>query len=402
MRVLELTPTPPADSYVTVENIENEQPEIPLELYQCEECDHVQIGHVIDAEEVYLNYIYETASTLGLGSHFQKCADEVMEDFTPKKGGLVIDIGSNDGCLLQCFKNYGMQVLGVDPMPGIAEKATANGIPTLPDFFSEAYATKLRSKYGAATILTSNNLVADTDNLTEFVNGIQLLMDQNSIFFFETFYFYLQVENHVWDFTYHEHYSYFTVKPLVSYFHRLGLELIDVKPNLTKGGSMRCTLQLIGGNREVNSSVQQHIEQEIEMGFHTQDSGVLMKSYQERINQGKKEYRRTIDELKRQGKRVVGYGASATSTTLMYHYEMGNDFEFLVDDFEAKQGLFSPGMHIPVFSSTQIYEDTPDVIVVLAWRYYEKIVARHKEFLDSGGVFIIPLPEIKMLAHEGA
>ena len=162
---------------------------------------------------------------------------------------------------------------------------------------------------------------------------------------------------------------------------------------------MRCTLQLIGGNREVNSSVQQYIDQENEMGFHAQDNGVLMKSYQERINQGKKEYRRTIDELKRQGKRIVGYGASATSTTLIYHYEMGNDFEFLVDDFEAKQGLFSPGMHIPVFPSTKIYEDPPDVIVVLAWRYHEKIVARHKEFLDAGGTFIIPLPEIKILAH---
>jgi hypothetical protein len=393
-KVLGLTPTPPADSYIPEESLGEQQEVIPLDLYRCESCGHVQMGHVIDAEEVYLNYIYETASTLGLDGHFRECADDVMASFGPEEGGLVIDIGSNDGCLLHCFKEHGMEVLGIDPMPGIAEKASANGVPTLPDFFSESYAKDLKQKYGAASIVTSNNLVADTDNLIEFVKGVRNLMDSKSIFFFETFYLYLQVKNHVWDFTYHEHYSYFTVKPLVGFFKKLGMELIDVKPNLTKGGSMRCTLQLEGGCREIEDSVRGHIELETEMGLHGSNSLEVFRGYQERIDKGKLEYRTLVDALKSEGKKIVGYGASATSTTLIYHYGMQNDFAYLVDDFSAKHNLFSPGAHIPVYESDHIYQDRPDVIVVLAWRYYEKIVQRHQGFLNDGGRIIVPLPEI--------
>ena len=136
-----------------------------------------------------------------------------------------------------------MQVLGIDPMPGIAEKATANGINTWSDFFDKNKISKIKDKYGYANIITSNNLVADTDDLDDFIANISMLMNEDSIFFFETFYFYLQIKNFVWDFTYHEHYSYFTVKPLINYFKKHGMELIDVTPNLTKGGSMRCCLQ---------------------------------------------------------------------------------------------------------------------------------------------------------------
>jgi len=398
-RVLNLTPTPPADSYIPRSQLGVDRDVIPLDLYQCQECGHVQIGHVIDAEEVYLNYIYETASTLGLDGHFKACADDIMKTFKPREGGLVIDVGSNDGCLLGCFKDYGMNVLGIDPMPGIAEKASARGIPTIADFFSEKLADELKTKYGVASVITSNNLVADTDNLTEFVKCVSSLMDQDSIFFFETFYLYLQIKNHVWDFTYHEHYSYFTVKPLVEYFKRLGMELIDVKQNSTKGGSMRCTLQLIGGRRTISNSVQDHIDQELEMGFHGNDQEKLFDAYQFKIDQGKADYKVLIADLQKQNKKIVGYGASATSTTLMYHYDMQGNFDYLVDDFGAKHGLYSPGMHVPVYSSERIYEDRPDVIIVLAWRYFEKIIKRHQEFLAGGGQFIIPLPDIKIIGN---
>lgn len=393
-RVLHLTPTPAADSYLPNKQAASTQGTIPLDLYRCSECSHVQIGHVIDAVEVYSNYIYETASTLGLDGHFKDCAEDVMKQFAPEKGGLVVDIGSNDGCLLRCFKDKGMNVLGIDPMPGIAEKASASGIPTLPDFFSEDYATDLREKYGPVAIVTSNNLVADTDDLAAFVRGVKELMDLNSIFFFETFYLYLQVKNHVWDFTYHEHYSYFTVKPLTRFFDSVGLEMIDVKPNLTKGGSMRCSLQLKGGSRSIDGSVQKYIDLESDAGFHGQDPTKVFNAYQERIEKGKADYRELIDRLKGDGKRIVGYGASATSTTLMYHYSMQQDFEYLVDDFSAKHNLFSPGAAIPVFPSERIYEDMPDVVVVLAWRYWEKISQKHQRFLDNGGRMIVPLPEL--------
>ena len=392
---LKLTATPPADSYVKHEAVGVDQECIPLDLYCCNECGHTQLGCVIDAEEVYLNYIYETASTLGLDSHFRACAQTVMANYKPNRGGLVVDIGSNDGCLLNCFKELGMDVLGVDPMPGIAEKATDLGVETLPEFFTEGLARQIRKEYGAANIVTSNNLVADTDDLTSFVQNIRLLMDEDSIFFFETFYFYSQVKNNVWDFTYHEHYSYFTVKPLKQYFDKLGLQIIDIDPNDTKGGSMRVVLQLQGGKRVVKDSVQYWIDRETEEGFHTQH---VFDEYKKRINKGKSEFLELRERFKREGSSIVGYGASATSTTLMYHYEMDGMYDYLVDDFEAKQGLFSPGMHFKVYPSSQIYVDKPDNIVILAWRYKDKIVERHQRYLEEKGTFIVPLPELVTLS----
>ena len=157
---------------------------------------------------------------------------------------------------------------------------------------------------------------------------------------------------------------------------------------------MRCTLQLLGGSRKVEDSVSEHILAEEEQGFGTRE---IFKKYSSRINEGKQEYMKLINQLKSDGKKLVGYGASATSTTLMHHYEMAGTLDYLVDDFEAKQGLFSPGLHVPIYPSDEIYKSTPDYVVVLAWRYYEKIIKKHQRFLDQGGRFIIPLPKLKII-----
>jgi len=389
---LELTPTPPADSYVAKEFLEDEQGPIPLDLNLCSDCGHTQIGHVINGKAVYDNYIYETVGTLGLGEHFEECAATVMSKFSPKKGGLVLDIGSNDGILLKYFKDRGMKAIGIDPMPGIGEKAAENGVETLPDYFDEEYAINFKEKYGSPRVICSNNLVADTDDLTGFVKGVKNLMDEDSIFFFETFYFYLQVNNNVWDFTYHEHYSYFTIKPLVNYFKKMGMELIDITPNLTKGGSMRVTVQLEGGNRKVEPSVAEFIAKEQAEGFQTKE---VFKRYRDKIEKGKNEFLSYMDSIK--DKTIVGYGASATSTTLIYHYELGCKLDYLVDDFSRRHGLFSPGSHLEIFPSEHINDTKPDYVVILAWRYYEKIISRHQKYIDEGGHFIIPLPDLRII-----
>ena len=394
--VLSLTATPWADDYRIKENLHKTQEIIPMDILQCGDCGHAQLSHVIDATEVYLNYTYETASTLGLGGHFEGSANSIFELFAPNKDGLAVDIGSNDGILLSHFKNKGMKVLGVDPMPGIAEKATGNGIPTIGDFFNTNLAKKIKKDYGAAEIITSNNLVADTDNLTQFIEDIKILMNKDSIFFFETFYLYLQIKNFVWDFTYHEHYSYFTVKPLISYFKKLGLEIIDVEPNLTKGGSMRVSLQLLDGKNKVQDSVDKFVKLEEEMGF---PSEKVFTDYSNKIHQSKNHFVSQIDNLRKNNKKIAAYGASATSTTLIYHYDMGDYLEYIVDDFKVKQGLYSPGFKIPCLHPDKIYEDMPDYIIILAWRYHEKIISKHQKYLDQGGKFIIPLPEFKIISR---
>lgn len=393
---LSLTPTPPADSYLSKDNINIDLDEIPLDLYLCNDCGNTQLGHVIDAFEVYNNYIYETASTLGLGPHFKECADTIIKKFNPKKNELVLDIGSNDGILLKYFKDHGMKILGIDPMPGIADKASKNGIPTISIFFNEKESVKLKNQYGSAAVITSNNLVADTDDLKDFVIGVKNLMNKDSIFFFETFYFFLQVNNLVWDFTYHEHYSYFTIKPLKTFFENLGMEIIDVEDNNTKGGSMRVTLQLLGGNHKVDKSVDEHIKLEENQKFQTPE---IFKMYNERINKSKNQYNNLINLIIKENPnvKIAGYGASATSTTLIYHFNMGDYLSYLVDDFDAKHNLYSPGLKIPCYPSAKIYEDKPDYVIILAWRYAEKIIENNQKFLEEGGKFILPLTEARII-----
>ena len=393
---MQLTPTPPADSYRESALLDKAMPDIPLDLYLCEQCGNTQLGHVIDAEEVYLNYIYETASTLGLGEHFAACAETIFNDYGPKAGDLVLDIGSNDGILLKHFQDKGLRVIGIDPMPGIAEKAASNGVETIEAFFNADTAASFARDVGLADIVCCNNLVADTDDLQGFIDALQMVMKESSIFFFETFYFFLQVQNNNWDFTYHEHYSYLTVTPLKAFFEANGMEIINVETNPTKGGSMRVVVQKQGGKFGVSASVNSYIAKEKEAGFHTYD---IFRRYQSNVEKSKEDFRKVAEELIADGKKVVGYGASATGTTLMHHFDMKHLLAYLVDDFEAKQGLYSPGFNLPVFHPSKIYEDQVDVVVILAWRYKDKIMAKHKEFLGSGGQFLVPLPSLELITN---
>jgi hypothetical protein len=390
--ILKLTPTPWADDFRVKNKLHLKQPLVPLNINLCNKCKHAQLSHVMEAQDIYLNYTYETASSPTLKAHFKSASSKILQKFKPEKNGLVVDIGSNDGMLLSFFKKKGMQVLGIDPMPGIANKANKKGIKTLSKFFSAKYSKTMSSKFGKASIITANNLVADTDNLDEFVRGVKNLMDEKSLFIFESFYFYLQMKNFVWDFTYHEHYSYFTITALNKYFKSMNMEIVDVEAIDTKGGSMRCAVQLKNGSRNPNKSVKHFINAEKKFGYPKKE---LFLKYSKKIDHSKKIFTKEIAKLLIEGKKISAYGASATSTTLMYHYNM-KFLKSIYDDFKIKQNTFSPGFHIPVYDPKKIYKDKPDYIIILAWRYKNQILKRHKKYLKNTK-FIVPLPNYKVL-----
>src|SRR5258708_8207313 len=265
---LPLTPTPLADEYVSRRYLSKEQPRYPLDLYLCENCGFLQLLEIVEPEGIYVDYIYETKSSLVLREHFQNYADGVVRRIKPDLGSLVIDIGSNDGTLLKAFQAKGMKVLGIDPAREIARNATEEGVKTLPIFFTAETAQSLLNEYGAATILTCNNLFANVDHLDDMVAGIRTLLAANGVFIFESFYLLDYVRNMVFDFSYHEHLSYFSVNPLVRFFARHGLELIEAERVPTKGGSLRYTVQLAGGPRAVAPSVAELVELETRAGIH--------------------------------------------------------------------------------------------------------------------------------------
>lgn len=393
--IMALAPTPVADSYVKDKKIK--QPLFPLDLMLCQNCGNAQIRDVVDPDILYKNYLYESISSLGFVRHFEEYAESVIRDIKPVKGSLVIDIGSNDGTLLRAFKSRGYKVLGIDPAERIAKNATKSGIRTLPEYLTLPLAGKIRNKYGPAGIITTNNVFANVDDLDEFTKSVKEMLSPDGVFIFESFYMPDTVKNMVFDFIEHEHLSYFTVKPLAEFFDTHGMVLIGAKRVNTKGGSLRYTVQFAGGPRKKSASVSSFLGFEKKIGIH---SPRIYKSFEKRINKAKKELLNKIASLKKKNKSVVGYGASAQSTSLIYHFALTDKLDYLVDDFKNKHNTFSPGCHIPVFPSEVIYREKPDAVVIIAWRYAGPIIAKNRKYLKQGGTFIIPLPKLKVIIGQ--
>lgn len=391
---LRLTPTPLADAYVPPDRASEPQAVYPIDMYLCADCGLLQLLDVVPPQDIYIDYIYESASSLGLDRHFDGYAQEVVDRIRPEPGSLVIDVGSNDGMLLRSFQQRGMSVLGIDPAVELARRATESGIETVPEFLTADLAELIRAKHGPAAIVTANNVIANIDDLDSVVAAIRGLLAPDGVFVFESFYLGDLVRNKVFDFLYHEHLSAFSVKPVERFFARHGMELIDVLRVPTKGGSLRYTVQLEGGGRTRSGRIDELLGVEDEQGLHGLE---LFRSFAAEIDEAKKETLGLVRTLKREGATIAGYGASATTTTLIYHFELGDLVDYLLDDYTVKQGLLSPGLHIPVIPSDELYVRKPDYVVVMAWRYWEPIMRKHQRFHEQGGRFIVPMPELKVL-----
>jgi SAM-dependent methyltransferase len=398
--VLPIAASPIGDAYVTADKLHEEQALYPLDLYLCMDCAHVQNLDVVDPEILFRDYIYVTSSSLGLVEHYRRYSDEVSSRLGVTPGSLVVEIGSNDGSLLQFFKALGMRVVGIDPARRIADEATAKGIPTLPEFFSSALARDIRTKHGPAAIVAANNVFAHADDLADIVRGVRVLLDEDGVFVFEVSYLVDIVDRFLFDTVYHEHVCYHSIVPLERFLKRLGMQLFDVQRISSKGGSIRCFSQrLPEGKRPTSPIVGELSGLELERGFGKPE---VYRAYGAAIEQRKRALHELIDSGRAAGKTVAGYGASTTVTTLTWHFALMDKLEFLVDDNPRKQGLYSPGCHTPVIASEELYTRRPDYVVVLAWNYAEAIIKRHQRFIAEGGCFVVPLPELRVVSAPGA
>lgn len=391
---LELTPTPLADAYVPPSRADDPQVTYPLDMQLCLDCGFLQLADVVPPVDIYIDYIYESSSSLGLREHFDAYAAEVLDRIAPAAAALVIDVGSNDGLLLSSFRDRGMTVLGIDPAVEIARRVTDRGLETLPEFLTPALAERIRAERGPAAIVTANNVIANIDDLDEVAISVRGLLAADGVFVLESFYLGDLVRNNVFDFLYHEHMSAFSVRPLERFFASHGLQLVDALRVPTKGGSMRYTVQLASGPRPVSQRVETLRAEEEEQGLQTPE---LFERFTAVIDKAKSDTLELVRRLKAEGATIAGYGASATTTTLIYHFELGEHVDYLLDDYDAKQGTLSPGLHLPVVPSEELYERRPDYVVVFAWRYYEPIMARHERFSADGGKFIVPMPALRVL-----
>ncbi len=392
--VMPLPSIPIGDDYTPASLKTEPQKCYPLDLYLCEGCGLAQLGHVVNPELIYRHYLYETKISPGLIEHFQKYAEDVLGRIKLAKGDLVVELGSNDGTLLGFFQKAGLRVLGVDPARGIAQRATQAGIETWPEFFTLELAAKIKEEKGAAGIVIANNVFANIDDLDSLVQGIRSILSPDGVFIFETGYLIDSVRNLVFDNIYHEHISYFSVKPLETFFKKHGMELVRVDRVPTKGGSIRGTVQLKGGLRKVESSVGDLIHMEIAEGFYKPARYQLLSRTLERE---KEKLQKLLKEWKVKGKKIAGYGASLSVTTFIYYFEVADFINFIVDDNPRKHNTLSPGYQIPVLDSKVLYEKNPDYVIIMAWRFADLIVKKHSKFLAQGGHFVVPLPSVKVI-----
>ena len=392
--IINLQSTPPANQFVKIDSLGTKQAKYPLEVFFCKNCAHVQLLDVVNPEELFRDYVYVSGTSPVFVNHFKDYANDLMNNYEFDKNKLILDIGSNDGTLLSFFKEKGHKVLGVDPAKKIAEKATKGGIETISDFFNLNLAKRIKKEYSTASLITANNVFAHADDLIEIINGIKFLLSENGIFVFEVSYLLDVFDKTLFDTIYHEHLSYHSVKPLKNFFSNNGMELIDVKRINTHGGSIRCVAKLKESILITNNSVTDLIKSEENCQLDKADTFI---KFALKIQGIKNDLKKMLCDIKKNGQKIAAFGAPAKATTLMYEFGLDKDtIEFIIDDNPLKQGLYSPGLHIPVYPSSILEEKKVDYLMILAWNFADPIIKKNQKFISDGGKFIVPLPEIKI------
>jgi hypothetical protein len=378
--VLPLKKSPLCDAYL-------EQPKkqkfYNLNLCLCNKCGFVQIDTIVNIQNLYNEHNYLIKSPLGLQNHLKNYASEVCDFLKLDYSGLTIDFLKDDETLLNLFKKKGHKVLGIDSRYEPPNNENINEIVRVPVFFDTNSAKKIVSKYGKASLITINNLLANVDNLEEFINGINELLDGDGVLVIESSYLLDMIDNLVFDFIYHEHLSYFSILPLVRFFKQFDMRLIHVNEVGTKGGSLRYYWARNNSKWNPSLNVKELSLREAKAGINTEK----FKDYEARIETVKFQLLEFLKKHKED--KIVGYGASATSTTLISNFGLHKYLSYLVDDNVDKVNTYSPGYHIPVYNFDRLKNEQPDVIVILAWRFKEAILKKLSFFK---GIIIVPLP----------
>lgn len=388
---LKFGPTPLANRFIKPGQEHETEPFYPLDVCLCKKCYLVQLGFVVPPEILFRDYIYFSSTSDTIRSHFASLAEEVLENYA-SKGDLIVEIASNDGVLLKNMLGRGVRPLGIEPATNIARVANEAGVETLNDFFNSQTARKILTGRGAARVILANNVFAHIPDLNDCVMGMELLLDRNGTLIIEFPHLYDLYKNLEFDTIYHEHLSYFSLKPLMYLFSKAGMEIFDAKKFPVHGGTLRIYVQKKGGMRKVNSAgLSQLLSEEEKLGLYSPEAYDKFAGDVKRL---RAELVSLLSGLKEKGKRIAIYSAPAKGNTLLNYCKIGTGLvDYAVDKSPAKQGLLTPGMHIAVFGLEKLRTDRPDYLLILAWNFKDEIMAQQASFAAAGGHFIIPVPQ---------
>lgn len=388
---LNLGQTPLANSLVSAEALNEKEKTFPLAIAFCQSCSLVQMPHVVNPDLLFRDYYFITSASSPLIDHFRKYSEEILNNFIKSKNDLVVDIGGNDGTLLNELKND-CRVLNVEPASNIAEISSKKGIETINEFFSKELAERIKKDYGPANVVTANNVIAHTDTVRELFEGVSELLAPNGVFIFEAHWARNLIGEGGFDQVYHEHLSYYSLHALKHLVDSIGLSIFDVKTVPVQGESLRV---YVAKNHKVKPTVEKFLHREKELGLDTFET---FAHFSEKVVDNKNKTLELLKELKAQGKKIVGYGAPAKGSTLLNFYGIGQEtLDYITDTTSLKQGKYMPGVHIPIYPPDKLLEKKPDYILLLAWNYADAILEKEKDLRDSGVKFIIPVPTVTVV-----
>jgi SAM-dependent methyltransferase len=391
--ILSLGRTPLANALLSDAQLTAPEATYPLDLVFCEDCTLVQITETVPPEQLFSDYAYFSSFSDTMLAHAREIVSRLVRDRGLNGNSLAVEIASNDGYLLQYYRQAGVPVLGIEPAANIARCAEERGIRTIVEFFGAELATRLRAEGIRADVVHANNVMAHVPDLPGFARGLQAILKDTGCAIIEVPYVRDLVEKREFDTIYHEHLSYFSLTALSRLFARHGLAIHHVEVLAIHGGSLRVTVGMEGAPR--SESVSRMLEAEERDGltrlpFYTR-FGKAVEDLRDRLTS-------LLKDLRGKQQRIAAYGAAAKGSTLLNYCGIGRDLlDFVVDRSPHKQGRFMPGVRLPIAPPERLLEDRPDYVLLLTWNFADEILAQQAQFRAGGGRFIVPVPDVRVV-----
>jgi SAM-dependent methyltransferase len=394
---VDLGMSPLCESFLSAEQLNQMEPFYPLHVWVCEQCFLVQVEEYVRPEGIFTEYAYFSSFSDSWLAHARRYVETISGRLGLGPTSRVIELGSNDGYLLQFFVARGIPVLGIDPAKNVAEKAIARGVPTLTKLFGRATASELVAAGTQADLICGANVLAQVPDVNDFVGGIARLLKPGGVVTIEFPHLMRLMAENQFDTIYHEHFSYFSLLTAERIFASHGLIIYDVEELPTHGGSLRIYARHAA---DTSKPVTDRAEA---LRAHEQRAGLdrleTYASFTEQVHETKRRLLEFLIGARRRGKRVAGYGAPGKGNTLLNYCGIRTDFlEYTVDRNPYKHGKFLPGTHIPIYPPERIPETKPDYVLILPWNLKDEIMEQMASIRAWGGQFVVPIPDVKVYA----
>jgi hypothetical protein len=392
--VLSLGRMPLVNALQRPDEVETPRETYPLDLVFCPRCTLVQITETVPPETLFSEYLYLSSYSDTTVANARAVTERILRSRELGADSFVVEIASNDGYLLQFYRDAGVPILGVEPARNIAAIAQERGIPTRAEFFDATVAEAVRGERGPADVIHGNNVLAHVADLTGVVRGLRVLLADGGVGVIEVPYVADTIAGCEFDQIYHEHLCYFSLTALDRLFRRHDLRIVDVERIGMHGGSLRVSVSP-GVEGPADDSVARLLEEESSAGVDTVE---FYEGFAERVHGLRESLRRLLGELKAEGRSIAAYGAAGKGTILLHFCAIGREtLEFVVDRNEHKQGLFMPNLELPVLSTEALLERRPDDVLLLTWNFADEILEQQAEYRRRGGRFVIPIPEPRVV-----